>query len=151
MLREHSSEAFRLTTAGSDKLRIRLFRKAPLERVEVRHEHQHELFGWSRNDIDCRILGDVESIRRNHRQLLDPMTLLACKLGGHITAHRQADEAEGLDLEQVEQIEIMHDIVLHFREGRIVSGLAKARMIWNNNTKPVGPGSCKFETVDGAG
>src|SRR5215475_9678433 len=151
MLREHSSEACRLTAAGSDELGIRLFRKASLERVEVRYEHRHELFGRSRNDVDCRMLGDMKSVRRDHCQLFDPMTLLACKLGGHISAHRQADKVERIDLEHLEQIEIMHDIVLHFGERRIVSGLAKARMIWNNNTKPVGPDSCKFENVDGAG
>ena len=50
--------------------------------------------------------------------------------------------------EQVEQVEVVHDIVMHVAHRRIVGGFAEARMERNDDPELVGPGPGEIETVE---
>src|SRR5262249_15905953 len=53
-----------------------------------------------------------------------------------------------VDVQRIEQVEIVHDIVLHLRERRIVSRLAPSGMVGSYDAKLLGPRFCEVEAVD---
>src|SRR5262245_55860066 len=147
VLPEQTREARRFTVSRGDEVGIGFFRKMFLYRLEIRNQHREDLFARNCYDIDGGVFGDVETIRCNEYQLLDPMTVFACKFRGEIASHRESDKMHCIDLQGVEQLEIVHDVVMDIRERGIVAGLAKTRMVRNNDAVLVRPGPCKIETV----
>src|SRR5262249_17483200 len=89
--------------------------------------------------------------RRDECELLDAMAVLAGKLRRQVAAERQSDQMKAVEPEHVEQLEIMHDVIMQAGERRVVSRLAEARVIGNDHPELVGPGFGKIKPVDRAG
>ena len=53
--------------------------------------------------------------RRDQRELLDAVPVLAGEFRREIAAERQPDQIEAVELEHVEQLEVVHDVVVHGR------------------------------------
>ena len=63
------------------------------------------------------------------------MAVLNGELRREPAAEREADQPDFIEAERVEQIEIMHHIVVHVGHRRLVVGFAKSRMKWESMTR----------------
>ena len=140
-----------LAVAVGDEVEVRLLRQALLEHVEIRHQQPRHLLARHRQDVQHRVHRVDHAGRRDQRQLLDAMAVLAGELGREVAAERQADQVEPVELQHIEQLEVVHDVVVQVGKGRIVARLAEARMIRHDHLEPLGPRLGEIEAVDRAG
>ena len=89
--------------------------------------------------------------RPDQHEPLNPVAVLDRKLRRQPAAKREADQPEFVETERVEQVEIMHDVVMHVGHRRVVVGLAKARMERNDNAEFLRPGHGEIDAVPNAG
>ena len=81
--------------------------------------------------------------RRDQHELLHPIVVLARKLRGQVAAERKPHQMEPVEPELIKQFEIVHDVVVHVGERRIVTGLPEARMIGHDHLETSAHGSAK--------
>ena len=79
------------------------------------------------------------------------MAVLARELGGEIAAERQADQIEPVEPQRVEQLEVVHDVIMQVGEAGVVSRSPEAGMIGHDHPVFLGPRLGEIEAVDRAG
>ena len=80
-----------------------------------------------------------------------PVAVLHGELGGDVAAEREPDQIDLVEPEEVEQLDIVHDVVVDVVHRRIVGGFAEARMKRKKDPELVGPGLGELEAVERAG
>ena len=89
--------------------------------------------------------------RTDQNQPLDAVAVLDGKLRGHAAAEREADQPHPLDAERIEQVEIMHDVIVHLRDRRVVTGFAEARMKRHDDAEFLRPRRGEIDAVPDTG
>jgi hypothetical protein len=76
------------------------------------------------------------------------MSVLHGEFGSEITAERKPHEPNPVETERVEELQIVHHVVVQIGHCRVVSGFAEPWMKRDENTKSFGPGLGKLEAVE---
>ena len=90
----------------------------------------------------------AQSGRPDQDQLAHPVAVLHGELGGDVAAEREPDQVDLVEPEEVEQLDIVHDVVVDVVHRRIVGGFAEARMKRKMDPELVGPGLGELEAVE---
>src|SRR6266568_2972247 len=85
--------------------------------------------------------------RGDQSEFLDVMRMLACKFRCQVPSKRHADEIELLEIQRIEQLEIVHHIVMEIGKTRIVARLSPSRVIRCNHTELFGPRFRKIKAI----
>ena len=139
-----------LPVAADDEVDIRLRRQVRLDHLEIVHQQRRQFLARHAEQVGRRCLRHPQAGRRDQHQLLDPVRMLGGELRGHPAAQREADQVEPLQSQRVEQVQVMHDIVLHLVDRLVVAGLRKARMERDDDPEMLHPGLGELPAVEGA-
>ena len=95
--------------------------------LEVGDEQAGKLVARCRQHVETRVFGAAHTGGRHQRERLDAVPLLRGEMRGEQAAEREADQMDLVDPERVEQLDVVHDVVVDRVHRRIVARLAEAR------------------------